>query len=172
MKCASRGWCSNVKLIVRLAPDTPFNILENDLYDDMYKNTITRAGSFTFTRYKKDRNTLHVTGIRNFQKIPELCAFLAGRTDQTLDQIRTSISVNCSTWHLDLKMSVDLPTLYSNLPQNVSKRFCPERFAGLTFKFEQCTIIVFYSGKLNFFGVRDTMHFHRARIYATAHIYM
>ena len=172
MKLKNTGYCSNIKLSIRLPRFIDWTCQENELSDLTRSNKIIRSGDYTFTQYLKDRSTLHVTGVKSFQEIDGLCDFLSKKISFTVAELKTNLVINTSTWHLNIRHKIDLWDLLAKLPKKWQGKYLPGHFAGLTCKCMSTTAIVFSSGKINFFGVRKPQDFFRARIAIMQYIFM
>ena len=171
MKHSGTGYCSNVKLTIKLSQTIVWVNEQDGLVDHMSSNIIIRSGAYTLTQYKKDKSCLHVTGVRNFGRINKLCIFLSKRLTYTVDEIAKCVNINCSTWHANVHHPLDLWSLFRKLPAVMMPKYIPTQFAGLTCKSGRVTVIIFSTGKMNFFGVKREPEYHSARINILFYVY-
>ena len=94
--------------MLTLSKEWKFDVKDCDLVDQSRKNKIVRAGDYTFTFYQSNGEKIHITGIKDFEKIPPLLRFLSNRININIDQISSLYIVNNSTWHFSIKEKIDL----------------------------------------------------------------
>ena len=168
MKHRQKHFCSNVKIMLVVPVSTNFEIKDCDLIHETQKNIIIRTGEYTITRYRNSLNRYHITGIYNFEKISELVVFLSERMCIPYHIITKNYVVNNSSWHIDLKESINLKKLAEKLiiwnSNNFTWKFNTLKFPGLCIKWDEGCGILFNSGKINILGIRSKPCFYRIKI--------
>ena len=168
MKHQQKHFCSNVKILLTVPKNTNFEIKDCDLIHETQKNIIIRANEYTITRYRSSQSTYHITGINNFEKLAELMLFLSERMCISPNIIAEKYVVNNSSWHVDLKESINLKKLSEKLVIRNSKdftwKFNALKFPGLCIKWREGCAILFNSGKINILGIRSKHCFYRIKI--------
>ena len=168
MKHKQLEFCSNVKILVTLSSETTFEIKDCDLLHETPKNVVIRASDFTIIRYRHCLNSLHITGIYNFEKIPELLKFLSERTFIPSSLLAKKVVINNSSWHMNLKEQINLKKLAEKLLVLKSKdftwKFNTLKFPGLCIKWTEGCAILFNSGKINILGIKSKQCFFRIKI--------
>ena len=168
MKHKQLEFCSNVKILLTLPSETTFEIKDCDLIHETLKNVIIRASEFTITRYRHCLNSFHITGIYNFEKIPELLKFLSERTFTPCNILAKKIIINNSLWHVNLKEQINFKKLAVKLLGLKSKdftwKFNTLKFPGLCIKWTEGCAILFNSGKINILGIKSKQCFFRIKV--------